>query len=541
MAKFALLIGVSEYEPGLQPLPSAVKDVEAMQRILLHPEIGGFDDAIVLKNSQRQEIEVAIFNLFANRKKEDLLLLYFSGHGIVTENNEFFLSTRSTNTYQGKLIPPTAVAATYIHQQMQQSRSRHQVIILDCCYSGAFTKGLHAKDTGTVNIINQLGGEGRAILTASNSTQYAFEQEGFDLSLYTHFLVEGIEKGIADQDNDGWISVEELHDFVSYKVKETSPAMTPEFYPVKEGYKILLAKSPKDDPKLKYRKEVEKKAYQGKFTIPARRQLNALRPLLGLTAPDAEAIEAEVLQPYLEYKHKLQEYEQTLQESLQAENPLSQRALDDLKDYQLFLGLRDEDIEPIHKGNLLQDSIKSISQETAIPEKEQLYHQASQPEPDDLSSETGVDYTKLRNLLAAGKWKEADYETYLVMLQAVGHKEIGRIRDEELLNFPCTDLRTINRLWVKYSNGRFGFSVQKEIYLSVGGKLDGKYDEEAFYKFGDRVGWRVESNWISYSEVTFDTSAAVGHLPGFGWFSLRVGVLVEWWWSLFSRIETCKL
>ncbi|MBD2238462.1 GUN4 domain-containing protein [Aulosira sp. FACHB-113] len=135
----------------------------------------------------------------------------------------------------------------------------------------------------------------------------------------------------------------------------------------------------------------------------------------------------------------------------------------------------------------------------------------TKPEPpknqDDLSSEKGVDYTKLRDLLAAGKWKEADYETYLVMLQAVGRKEKDWIRDEELLNFPCTDLRTIDRLWVKYSNGRFGFSVQKEIYLSVGGKPDGKFYEEAWKKFGEHVGWRVESFWISYTEVTYHTSA----------------------------------
>jgi hypothetical protein len=535
MAKFALLIGVSEYEPELQPLPSAVKDVEAMQRILLHPEIGGFDEAIVLRNTPKLEIEVAIFNLFTNRKKEDLLLLYFSGHGIVTEHNEFFLSTRSTRTHEGKLIPPTAVAANYIHQQMQQSKSRHQVIILDCCYSAAFTKGLHAKDGNTVNIVNQLGGEGRAILTASNSTQYAFEQEGFDLSLYTHFLVEGIEKGIADKDNDGWVSVEELHNFVCHKVKETSPAMTPEFYPVKEGYKILLTKSPKDDPKLKYRKEVEKKAYQGKFTPPARRQLNALRLQLGLTPPDAEAIEAEVLQPYREYQRKLEEYEQTLQDSLQEENPLSQRILDDLKDYQQFLGLRDEDINPIHNqyGIISQQGITSGSQTT-----DETLITPPQPEPDDLSSEKGVDYTKLRDLLAAGNWKDADYETYLVMLQAVGRKENDWIRDSELLNFPCTDLRTIDRLWVKYSKRHFGFSVQKEIYLSVGGKPDGKYDEEAWKKFGDRIGWRVESSlWIYTENVTFDTSAPRGHLPcQTGWW--LEGVAEE---SLFSRIETCKL
>ncbi|MGF1992468.1 MAG: GUN4 domain-containing protein [Nostoc sp. ZfuVER08] len=132
---------------------------------------------------------------------------------------------------------------------------------------------------------------------------------------------------------------------------------------------------------------------------------------------------------------------------------------------------------------------------------------------DDLSSEVGVDYRKLRDYLVAGNWEQADYETYLVMLQAVGRQEDDWIRDQELLNFPCKDLRTIDRLWVKYSNGRFGFSVQKEIYLSVGGKLDGKYYGEAWEKFGDRVGWRMSSNWINSEEVTFDTLAPKGHLP----------------------------
>ncbi|MDJ0620718.1 MAG: serine/threonine-protein kinase [Calothrix sp. MO_192.B10] len=132
---------------------------------------------------------------------------------------------------------------------------------------------------------------------------------------------------------------------------------------------------------------------------------------------------------------------------------------------------------------------------------------------DDLSTEKGVDYTKLRDYLAAGNWKEADYETYLVMLQAVGRQKGDWIKDEELLNFPCTDLRTIDRLWVKYSNGHFGFSVQKRIYLEVGGKPDGKYDRAVWYKFGDRVGWRVNQSWILYSDVTFDTSSYVGHLP----------------------------
>ncbi|MBR8839509.1 MAG: GUN4 domain-containing protein [Stigonema ocellatum SAG 48.90 = DSM 106950] len=130
---------------------------------------------------------------------------------------------------------------------------------------------------------------------------------------------------------------------------------------------------------------------------------------------------------------------------------------------------------------------------------------------DDLGSDRAIDYTRLRDLLKAGNWKDADYETYLVMLKVVGRGEGDWIRDEELLNFPCTDLRTIDNLWVKYSNGRFGFSVQKNIYLEVGGIPDGRFYEEAWEKFGDRVGWRVKESWILYRSVTFDTQAPVGH------------------------------
>jgi hypothetical protein len=137
----------------------------------------------------------------------------------------------------------------------------------------------------------------------------------------------------------------------------------------------------------------------------------------------------------------------------------------------------------------------------------------------DRESEKGIDYTRLRDLLAAKNWKEADKETYRVMIKAVDKEEGHYFTYNELLNFPCTDLRTINRLWVKYSDGHFGFSVQRDIYLSVGGEVDGKYYEKADEKFGDRVKWRANflfifpRSWIEYECVTFDTSSPVGHLP----------------------------
>ncbi len=158
---------------------------------------------------------------------------------------------------------------------------------------------------------------------------------------------------------------------------------------------------------------------------------------------------------------------------------------------------------------------------------------------DDLSSEKGVDYTQLRDLLAAGKWKEADKETLAVMLKASGREKEGWLNVESINNFHCTDLRTIDQLWVKYSNGRFGFSVQKRIWKSVGGNPDADY--KTYCKFGDRVGWRVKGNWIDYpGDVNFSTSPE-GHLPIGG--CLRSAGWVGWGYmrvkdvggSLFSR------
>jgi hypothetical protein len=90
-------------------------------------------------------------------------------------------------------------------------------------------------------------------------------------------------------------------------------------------------------------------------------------------------------------------------------------------------------------------------------------------------------------LLKAGEWREADKETDRRMLEAVGRKEDDYIRAEELKTFPCKDLRTIDRLWVKYSQGKFGFSVQKQIWQECGSPTNSGKDWD---KFCVKVGWQ---------------------------------------------------
>ncbi|BAY23609.1 GUN4 domain-containing protein [Calothrix sp. NIES-2100] len=566
MAKYALLIGASEYESQkINNLSGVVKDIEAMQRVLQNSGIGGFDEVKFLSSPDSDTMRSEIEQLFMEKcQKDDVVLLYFSGHGYRHEDGNLFFISRNTQVNpQGFPRIGTAVDAKFIHQNyMSRSKSKRQVLILDCCFSGAFAEGMSAKEIANISIKNeigeQLGGEGRAVLTSSTATQKSFEDSGG--GVYTRYLVEGIEKGAADSDNDGVITVAELHEYAKRKVQEAKPAMKPEIFAVKEGYTIRLAKAPVGDPQLEYRKEVEQCVKDGGVTDSeiselGRFILDLRQTELGLTPEKAKEIENEVLKPFREFQESLQKYEKALTGVLQKQPNLSDSNRKLLKRLQQILKLRDEDVAAIHNRLIPQQPISTIDTK-----------ELTAKEDDDLSSEKGVDYTKLRDFLAAGNWKDADMETYRVMIQAKGKNEGDYFKSEELLNFPCTDLRTIDRLWVKYSNGRFGLSVQKKIYLSVGGELDGEYDEEAWEKFGDRVGWRVKSNWISYTKVTYDTSAPFGHLPVVGLIHLpRLVIsncptcsfplsdlppvcpicgcvlLLRRWGFFFSRIETCKV
>ncbi|MBW4509959.1 MAG: GUN4 domain-containing protein [Scytonematopsis contorta HA4267-MV1] len=168
----------------------------------------------------------------------------------------------------------------------------------------------------------------------------------------------------------------------------------------------------------------------------------------------------------------------------------------------------------------------------------ELINPKSQPE--NLQSAVGIDYTRLRDLLAAGEWRQADEETARVMLAVSGREEKGCLDVKHIDNFPCKDLRTIDQLWVKYSNRRFGFSVQKRIYQSLGGTRN--YDEKIWYAFGDCIGWRKKGEWLYYEDITFNLTAPEAHLPSIGGRFVHGGrgwvVVVS---SLASRLVKCNI
>ena len=164
-----------------------------------------------------------------------------------------------------------------------------------------------------------------------------------------------------------------------------------------------------------------------------------------------------------------------------------------------------------------------------------------------LNSAKGIDYRNLEDLLKRQQWKQADEETARVMLQVANRTKERWLRESDIDNFPCEDLRTIDQLWVKYSNGKFGFSVQLKIYHDLGGTQE--YNDQIWNAFGDKIGWRINNGWIDYKDVIFDFKALQGHLPA----DVPIWRCGNWhdpiWWTscpkrginLFSRVETCKM
>lgn len=129
----------------------------------------------------------------------------------------------------------------------------------------------------------------------------------------------------------------------------------------------------------------------------------------------------------------------------------------------------------------------------------------------EFSSNKDIDYTQLQDLLAQHKWKEADIETTKLMLKVMNKNYWNEVYKEDIDNFSCQELHTIDQLWEQYSYGYFGFSIQQTIWSEMGGQVD--YETEK--RLGDRLGWRKEGNWLDYEQLTFKLSpmTPMGHLP----------------------------
>jgi Caspase domain len=241
--RLALLVATYRYQDaGLRQLTAPGHDAEALAEVLRDPQIADFE-VTTLINEPHHVVGDAIGEFYHNRRRDDLTLLYFTGHGLKDDQGRLYLAMADTK--RDRLFF-SALSARQIDEAIESCWSRQKILILDCCYSGAFSAGWMPKADSQVHTLEKFQGKGRVVLTASDSTQYSFEENNIigegSQSVFTRFLVEGLTTGKADLDSDGDISLDELYSYVHERVIEEMPQQRPKKQEDIEG-RIVIARN----------------------------------------------------------------------------------------------------------------------------------------------------------------------------------------------------------------------------------------------------------------------------------------------------------
>jgi uncharacterized caspase-like protein len=240
--RHALIVATASYsDRRLQQLRAPAADAEALADVLRDPEKGDFEVEVGV-NGTHGDLTRMIARFFADRSPHDLLLLHFSCHGVKDEDGELYLAAADTDL---DLLSATGISAGWLNDRINRTRSRRTVVLLDCCFSGSFPSGLRRRGDG-LDAPQRLEGRGRAIITASNAMEYAYE--GDELmgqgrpSVFTEAVVDGLRTGEADLDQDHLVSIDDLYHYVYDRVRDRTPSQTPSIKSDLEGA-LYLARS----------------------------------------------------------------------------------------------------------------------------------------------------------------------------------------------------------------------------------------------------------------------------------------------------------
>jgi streptogramin lyase len=222
----ALIVATGTYaDATLAGLRAPGKDAEELAAILEEAAVGGFDVETVL-DVPADGLRRQVARFCSQGGPGDLALIYISCHGVLDDRGRLYYAATDTDR---ELLAATAIPAAWLNEQLDDCRCRRQIVILDCCHSGAFAKG--AKGDGALALRDRFEGRGRVVLTASRATEYSFEGDrvlGDGVSsVFTDVLVEGLRSGDADRDGDGVVTVTELYDYAYEAVRTRDARQTP--------------------------------------------------------------------------------------------------------------------------------------------------------------------------------------------------------------------------------------------------------------------------------------------------------------------------
>jgi len=220
MNKKALIIGNWKYsDKRIKDLKSPKKDIEDLKKHLEDINIGAFDVQI-LKNPNYKKTVEETQNFFRNNQESDnLLLLYFSGYAErdITDNSLYFYSKNSNLDNKAS----TSLSSIMINELVNETNAAQKIIIIDSCFANyhSINDDLTTLNTSENSLDANNAEKGFAILSASRKYDLETEKKNKQNSLFTHFLLEGIESGEADFDDDGIIDINDIYLYTYNKMK----------------------------------------------------------------------------------------------------------------------------------------------------------------------------------------------------------------------------------------------------------------------------------------------------------------------------------
>ena len=498
--RWADIVGVSKYQYPNLNLRYADQDAEELYKLLLTPNGGGFQSDYICKLTNEQattgNITRALRSFLKKPAREDLVLIYFACHGSPDPDRpgNVYLLTYDTDPND---IAGTALPMEDIDRALKTILHSEKVIILaDTCHSAAIGGGIGGRrrvgnDAQVMNrflqdISRSKGGV--ALLTSAEANEVSFEDTkwGGGHGVFTHYLLEGM-RGAADRDGNGIVTIGELFEYVRDNVKRaTDYRQHPSIGTNAYDRSLPIAIAPNVNSSNTAR------AYQHSQNATGSRSsaTGMVQENLDITFEIALTIE--------EMSAGTEKHIVTEQGGITVKIPAGVSSGKRIR--VRGKGRFDARIQQQGDLYLLITQRSSSTQRQTSERQEKLKQQDVQ----ELFSEREIDYTQLRKFLKAQDWSAADQETAKQMLKVSGKGSWFEIRTDDLLNFPCADLKTINSLWEKHSLGLYSFSAQKQIYVECGAKVDsGNPGDEIWKKFGDRVGWRKDGEWLDNPDACF--------------------------------------
>jgi formylglycine-generating enzyme required for sulfatase activity len=236
--RHAIIIGVGDFEANrntdrkddIPSLPQCDTDAEVLYSVLTDPGKGMFEkeNVVILTGSDatKDRIMEELDELSNRIDKDDLVVVYFSGHGATDSKGRAFWVTYDTEIDR---LFATGLSQLMITDMVKRLIASRVVTIIDACYAASTANLASSSKAPLINVkelYTDFSGKGRVIIAASDGSEQSMvitkpDHPGNGQSVFSWHLSQGL-SGAADANQDGVITVDEIWDHVKGRTSATA-------------------------------------------------------------------------------------------------------------------------------------------------------------------------------------------------------------------------------------------------------------------------------------------------------------------------------